>query len=321
MKVLVFGAGPLGSLYAHLLHQAGRDVSLLARGARFDWLQENGVVAVNEITGEASHSPVPIIEQLSPEASFDLVIVLIRKNRLLPVFEVLSACPGIDNILFMGNNAAGFDGYLRHLPVEKLLFGFPGAGGGLREQVLHYADRESAGAKPRPVTIGELDGQATDRIRAVGELFESARVPVDVAPDIDGWLKYHVALIAPVVGALYKYDCDSQRVAGDRALLKSVVRAAKEGARVLDRLGYRASQPAQIKLMRWSPVFLSTIGLQQLFASRFAEVAFAMHAAGARDEMRDIVKEFNALAAEAGVPTPALDALTAYTLGAGGAIR
>jgi 2-polyprenyl-6-methoxyphenol hydroxylase-like FAD-dependent oxidoreductase len=36
MKILVYGAGPLGSLFAGRLHQAGHAVSLLARGQRLD---------------------------------------------------------------------------------------------------------------------------------------------------------------------------------------------------------------------------------------------------------------------------------------------
>lgn len=32
MKVLFFGAGPLGLVYAHFLHEAGGDVTVLARG-------------------------------------------------------------------------------------------------------------------------------------------------------------------------------------------------------------------------------------------------------------------------------------------------
>jgi len=44
MKILFFGAGPLGSVYAHLLHEKGGDVTILARGERYDWLKENGLV-------------------------------------------------------------------------------------------------------------------------------------------------------------------------------------------------------------------------------------------------------------------------------------
>ncbi|MCP5038059.1 MAG: ketopantoate reductase family protein, partial [Rhodobacteraceae bacterium] len=47
MKILFFGAGPIGSVYAHLLHDAGGDVAVLARGDRHDWLKENGLVLKN----------------------------------------------------------------------------------------------------------------------------------------------------------------------------------------------------------------------------------------------------------------------------------
>ncbi len=44
MKVLVFGAGVLGSLYAALLHEAGSDVTPVARGSRYEELSKCGVV-------------------------------------------------------------------------------------------------------------------------------------------------------------------------------------------------------------------------------------------------------------------------------------
>ena len=209
MRTLFFGAGPLGSVYAHLLHEKGGDVTVLARGERYDWLKENGLVLLNEITEQKDSSRVNVVNELKPEDEYDLVIVLIRKNKLLPVFEILAASPGVKNVLFMGNNALGFDEYVKRLPVEKVLFGFPGAGGGIREQVVHYADREKPKGKRSAVTIGEIDGRNRERTLAVRSLFESAGVPVDLTPEIDGWLKYHVALVSPLVGALYKHDCDN----------------------------------------------------------------------------------------------------------------
>ena len=206
MRILFFGAGPLGTVYAHLLQENGEDVTILARGERYDWLKENGIVLLNEITGEKDSSRVDVVNELKTEDEYDLVIVLIRKNKLLPVFEILAASAGVKNILFMGNNALGFDEYVKRLPAEKVLFGFPGAGGGIREQVVHYADREQPKAKRRPVTIGEIDGRNKERTLAIKSLFESAGVPVDLTSDIDGWLKYHVALVIPLVGALYKHD-------------------------------------------------------------------------------------------------------------------
>jgi ketopantoate reductase len=39
MKTLFFGAGPLGLFYAHLLHDAGKDVTILARGTKYDLIR------------------------------------------------------------------------------------------------------------------------------------------------------------------------------------------------------------------------------------------------------------------------------------------
>ena len=311
MRVLFFGAGPLGSLYAHLMQKQGGDVTVLARGARYDWLKVNGLVLLNELTEQRDSSRVNMVSELKPDDEYDLVIVLIRKNKLPPVFETLAASPGVKNILFMGNNALGFGEYVKHLPKEKLIFGFPGAGGGIREQVVHYADREKANGKRRAVTIGEADGRNRERTLAIKSLFESANVPVDLTSDIDGWLKYHVALVSPFVGALYKHDCDNYRAAKDKETLHTLVRAAKEGDCVLRTLGFR-KRPFEFKLMHWLPEFMSVMSLKGLLESKFAEVAFAMHAKAARDEMEDLAHEFQELTERTSLDTPNIDTLRKF---------
>ncbi len=313
MQVLVFGAGPLGSLYGHLLHEAGVDVTLLARGARYEWLSENGLVLRNEVTGENASSRIKLINTLAPEDRYNLAIVLIRRNKLTPVFETLASCPNILNILFMGNNALGFTDYLSALPRERVLFGFPGAGGGFREHIVHYADRETLKGKQRPVILGEIDGIQSDRLSSIKGLFESAGVPVDMPPNIDGWLRYHVALVSPLVGALYKHHCDNYALARDGEAIRMLVRAADEGAKVLNALGFKKSEPSEFKLMKWLPEFMSAKALEKMLESKFAEVAFAMHAASARDEMSELALEFQSLIAQTSISTPNIDALREHS--------
>ena len=125
MKTLIFGAGPLGSLYAHLLHKAGNDVTILARNEHYTFLKENGVVLVNEFTQEKIIEKINVVNSLGEDDSYDLVIVLMRKNNIKNVLPALSKNKNIPNILFMGNNTLGFDQYLKYLPKEKVLFGFP----------------------------------------------------------------------------------------------------------------------------------------------------------------------------------------------------
>ncbi len=312
MRALIFGAGPLGCLYAHLLGQAGKDVTILARGQRYDSIKTNGLVVVNEITRTRETLKVQVVDELKGNDHYDLVVVLIRKNKLSPVFKVLRSNANIKNILFMGNNTLGFEQYLRHLPRERLLFGFPGAGGGISDHTVHYADREKAGGKRRPITIGEIDGEMKERTRAVTSLFETSGIPVDLAKDIDGWLKYHVALVSPLVNALYKHDCDHYALAKDKETMRVLVRAAKEGGRALKALGYTKRYPFKFNLFYWLPEMLNVKAVQGLLNSKFAEVAFALHARAAQDEMKELAREFQSLIDKTSVETPNIDTLRSF---------
>lgn len=55
MRILVYGAGNMGGLYAALLQESGQDVSILARGAR------------NSRPRSASWSPPAVVEDPGPE--------------------------------------------------------------------------------------------------------------------------------------------------------------------------------------------------------------------------------------------------------------
>ena len=312
MRTLVFGAGPLGCFYAHLLSQAGKDVTILARGQRYDWIKANGLTLVDEFTGAVATSKVKVADELKSEDEYDLVIVLIRKNKLPPVFEILGANDKLKNILFMGNNALGFEQYLRRLPSEKLLFGFPGAAGGISEHVVHYVDREKAKGKRKPITIGEIEGKTRERTRAIKSLFETSGIPVDLTADIDGWLKYHVALVSPLGNALYKHNCDNYALAEDEATIRMMVRAAKEGGRVLKALGYKKRQPFRFNFFYWLPEMLNVKAVQSLLESKFAEVAFALHARAARDEIKDLADEFQSLIEKTSIETVNIDTLKSY---------
>jgi hypothetical protein len=54
------------------------------------------------------------------------------------------------------------------------------------------------------------------------------------------------------------------------------------------------------------------MGVKQLLESKFAEVAFAMHARAARDEMGDLAREFKELTGRTSVDTPNIEALRSF---------
>jgi 2-dehydropantoate 2-reductase len=309
MRTLIFGAGPLGILYAHLLHEASVDVTILARGATFELIEKRKLDLVNGFNGERAIPGFKVIDHLSEDDNYDLVVVLVRKNKIPSVLETLGECSKLANILFMGNNVLGFDAYLEKLPAEKVLFGFPGAGGGWDGDAVEYVDREAAKEDRMPIRIGEIDGVQRERTVMIRALFEGAGIAVEVVDDIDGWLKYHAAFVVPIGMGIYRHDCDLRALAADRESLRLMVGACKECGNVLNESGYTKRQPFKFNLFYWMPEFVTAKIFRDIFESRYAEVAFAKHAEAARDEFELLANEFQSLSDQTTVQTPLFEIL------------
>jgi 2-dehydropantoate 2-reductase len=308
MKTLIYGAGPLGTLYAYLLHRAANAVTVLARNDHYSFLKENGLVLVNEFTHKRIFEKVNVVDALGEDDFYDLVIVLMRKNSIKKVLPVLGKNKKIPTFLFMGNNALGFDEYLKYLPKEKVLFGFPGGGGSRRNHVVHYVDSEKPKRKRLSIILGEIDGATKERTRQIEYLFESSGIPVKIVDDIDSWLKYHVAFVHPIAGALLKAG-DNYNLAKDKEIIRIYIRAVNEGSKVLKALGYKKSYNVKLKFFQWFPETLLIKILTQVFNSKFAEVAMMMHANAAKYEIIELGNEFRTLTDQTSIKTPNLDEL------------
>ncbi len=103
MKVLVYGAGVTGTLLSVRLHDAGYDVSLLARGERLAALRERGVLLAEEDSAAVRRVSLPVVEH--PAGGYDLIAVLVRTHQVDAVLESLVGIDG--DVLFLLNWAAG----------------------------------------------------------------------------------------------------------------------------------------------------------------------------------------------------------------------
>jgi 2-dehydropantoate 2-reductase len=308
MKILIYGAGVLGSLYAARLHEAGHTVTLLARGQRLADLRAHGIVLEDVCTGQRTTTHVDLVEQLAPEDAYDLVMVLMRRNQVDAILPTLAANRHTPTILFMTNNAGGAAAYVAARGSERVLLGFPGAGGVRAGSVVraYVAPRGT-----QPTTIGELDGNITPRLQQIAQMFEHAGFPVAISTNIDAWLKTHVALVSPIANALYLAGGDTYRLARTRDGLVLLVRAIREGLAVLRAHGMEITPPKYRALARLPEPLLVAL-LQRGFATERAAVALARHANAARDEMQCLADEFRALTRSTSIPTPAIDCLATY---------
>jgi 2-dehydropantoate 2-reductase len=307
MKFLVYGAGVLGSLYAAKLQESGQDVTVLARGRRLEQIREHGIVLVEEGTGVFTTTRVRTIERLEPDDAYDFVLVVMRKNQVGAVLPALAASRATPNVVFMVNSATGGDEMISLLGKERVILGFPGAGGAREGHVVHY--RLATAVQPN--TFGEPDGRVTERLRQLGQAFTAAGLPVVFSAHMDAWLKTHVALVSPIANALYLAGGDNYRLARTPDGLVLMVRAIKEGLRVLKALNIPI-EPAHYRALLWIPEPVLVGMLRRSMHTEQAELVMARHANAARDEMEQLADEFQMLARKSGLETPAIDALYPY---------
>ena len=129
MRILVLGAGVIGSFNAARLQQGGHEVELLARGRRLDDLRHHGVVLEEFRTGHRSAVLVPLIDRIDPRTGYDVVLVVVRRNQVASVLPMLATHQRTPTCLFLGNNASGPDDMIRSLGRERVVTGMVNAGG------------------------------------------------------------------------------------------------------------------------------------------------------------------------------------------------
>jgi 2-dehydropantoate 2-reductase len=308
MNILVIGAGVLGSLYAAYLSRSGNKVSLLARGERLTQLREHGLVVEKWDTGEQYEAQVNLVETLAADDAFDLVLVLVRKNQVDALLPMLAANRATPNILFMVNNAEGYQPLVNALGAERVLLGFPGAGGTRIDHVIQYHIVEG---NTQPITMGEIDGSITPRLKNVAAVFESAGLPTSLSTNMDAWLKTHVALVSPIANALYLAGGDNYRLSRTPDGIVLMVRAVKEGLAVLNQLDIPIT-PAKYRVLSYIPEPILIAVMRKSLNTQRSELLMARHANHARDEMGKLADEFHQLALQSGVSTPAMDYLRLY---------
>ncbi len=310
-KILVYGSGPLGSLFAARLQQGGNDVTILARGRRLAELREHGIVLVDVTTKEETVTRVEVAEALAPDDAYDLVLVIMRKNHALDVLPVLAANRCTPNVLFLMNNAAGPDRLTEALGRERVLIGFPNSAGYREGHAMHVLTGTEDDKAYVP--FGEVDGRIAPRTEEVARILASAPgFGAKIRTDMDAWLKYHVALLFPTLApALFAAGVDNYRLARTRDLVVQALRAMRESFRVLHYLGLPVT-PAKFKVIEWLPEPIGVLVLQRLLSNPLMEVALVKHARAARSEVDHLIGEFMALARSTPVPTPTIDRLLRY---------
>jgi 2-dehydropantoate 2-reductase len=240
MKVLVYGAGVIGSYLTHVLCQAGNDVTVLTRGKWKETLTENGLVIHHHLQKKTTTDYPEIIGQVDDTQHYDVVFAVMQHQQMQAILGDLAR---LDTplVVLVGNNLSAPDmerEILCHSTTPKtVLFGFQGTAGN-RENCSLECVRWNGGE----LTIGGLHRALTQAEQDFfTKLFSGTKYRLVWEADMDGWYKCHLALILPIAYLCYRTGCDLRKAT--RAQRKLLLDAANEGFGLLRQLGV-AIRPA-----------------------------------------------------------------------------
>lgn len=306
MKFLIYGAGVIGSIFAGKLSKAGYNVTVLARNQRYDEISTNGIVLQNAYSNHQEISKIKVINHLEPDDVYDYILVVMQKTQVNEVLSILAQNHS-KNIVFVVNNALGYDQWIESIGQERLMIGFPSAGGERNNGVVNYFIGNGMVRVFQTTTFGELDGNMTSRLINLVKAFNRAHIPTVTTNDIDAWQKTHVAIVTSIANALYIHESNNYELSKSAENLHLMVNGIKEGFRVIEALGYKVTPQ---KLWYFNlPTRVLGIVFKLIMNTKMAEVAMAKHTIVAKNEMQELQKEFDTLIEKANMATPAIDRL------------
>jgi 2-dehydropantoate 2-reductase len=205
-KICIFGAGAIGGYMAHALIKAGADVSLIARGPHLEGLRDNGLTVIKE--GVAETLPVRATDTPEELGRQDYVISALKAHSVAPVidrFKPLLAdhtalVPAVNGIPWWYFYKAGSDSAMENRWLET---SDPGG-----VQWAAFGPERAIGCVVYPAceisapgqitlksgdrfTLGEPDGQRSERVMKLSELMRAGGLRAPVKPRLrdEIWIK------------------------------------------------------------------------------------------------------------------------------------
>jgi 2-dehydropantoate 2-reductase len=305
-KLLVIGAGVNGSLCATNLHKAGFNVTLLARGKRYEELQSTGIILEDQFAHTRTETRVPVTNSLDPADYYDYILVVVRKNQVAALLPVLAQNVS-PNIVFLVNNPSGPEEFTKALGCQRVMQGFVfGAGRREGNVIRGYFPKGSWAVTP----FGEIDGTLTPRLTRLVNIFRQAGMRAKASRNSTDWLATHAALVPCFAMPIMKYNLDAAALAKSRAEVGLIVDAMRETLDVLEAVGFRVT-PWSNSSLRYIPRFLFILLLQWALPSQFMQVGGVWHVSQAPDEMRQLAAEVEAMVEKSGLRVPELRTLLA----------
>lgn len=300
MKILVYGAGVLGSQLAHVLVRGGNDVTVLARGKRAEELEKDGIVIRHVFQFKTTVDQVRVARTLEVDDQYDLVFVVMKYNDFPSVLPILADNQS-SNIVIVGNNAdaRSMQNFLEENSrvAKQVAFGFHvSAGKREKERML------SVGGGSGQMVIGSLDGEIGFK-PVLDQAFQHVKYKLNVLSDIDAWLKSHIIPILMLNAVSFNEERELIKLDGNRKQIQHMIGAMDEGFSVLEAMGITIIPEIQAKMIRKHQRML------YLLLKIYSMLPVHKLVAGSFGEIEALNNAFNDWKKTTGTPTPHWDVL------------
>ena len=310
MKILVYGAGIVGSTYAWQLSEAGHDVSILVKKGKKQLIEKDGIyINCTDFRGnkkqviQTTFRPV-VIEDLSPQNNYEFIFVSVNNAQLKQVLPALSEGAGKANILFFQNNWDDFDEIKKYLTPEQYLFGFPFiVGGGRNEQGISSV---ISGMKQANTLLGESNGENTERVIKIAGVLNDANLKPVISKQIIPWLISHYAVAAGLSAGVMKAGGSMKNFTNNTVLIKEAITSIREGFEVCQKRGINPKKEKS-NAIYYLPFFISIPIIKKVFSNEVLSLMFEGHVRHAPDEMKKMVHDILENGKEYNISLPILE--------------
>lgn len=306
VRVLVVGAGVVGSTYATRLARSGMDVTLLVRGARVRELCNRGLCVRDVVTRREYRVPVRAVTVLPQELDFDLAIVAVPLSDAREALQAVRPLAQTTPVLVLQNNPLGPQSLVESLGEAHVLLGFPGTAGARINGVVH-----SLPFWLGSTVIGESDGSHTQRLQQTAHILRRAGLTVEVHPRIVSWLRTQAALMSVLAGCVNRSGGSLRMMAHEPDMVRLYLGALREAYAALVANGIPVTPSEELRILDL-PYWVQSVSVRSAGWWPWAAMLVDRYVQSAADEMATGHLELLRLAQTAGLDTPLLSSLSEH---------
>lgn len=295
MKILIIGAGVLGSNLAHSIKK-GNDITILARNKTYENLKSNGLIIKHKLR-KKTIDHFKVINKLEENDIYDVIFIVSRFSSLDSITPIIENNKS-KNIVFVGNNMNA-EKYM-NLKDKNVLFAFFMAAG---KKYDGYIDSICL----NKIEIGRTDGKDISN-EFIKSIFKDTKIKLIIDNKMNDYLKTHACAVLPLVFASYKVNGNLKLLKNDKKYSLKIMDAIIEGYNVLKKLGYEILPKGEYENCVNKKKMCAFI-YRFMFSNFIGKMCISDHAMSAKEEFILLENEFEKLKKKAKIETKVYDEL------------